>query len=161
VRVASTTYALDIMETPKVNGRCAGFAAYDAWADALLKESEFPKGAPLPMLMERLMCQADGVTMIGERRQAYRFLQEQTGLSSQARLELEKAAQLFHEESSLALQMGKVIGNMQMGEKQALSLARREVREELAQLIQEAKGLNMQAAAHMRQALQLQNWVVP
>lgn len=99
--------------------------------------------------------------MIGERRQAYRFLQEQTGLSSQARLELEKAAQLFHEESSLALQMGKVIGNMQMGEKQALSLARREVREELAQLIQEAKGLNMQAAAHMRQALQLQNWVVP
>jgi len=147
------TYALDIMETQEVHGRAAGFAAYDAWADALLRESEFPKGAPLPMLMERLMCQADAVTMIGERYQAYAFLKEQAELFPQARLELDKAAQLFRKESLLALKMGTVIGNMQMGEKQALALAGRAIREELVQLIQEAKELDMQAAQCMRQSV--------
>jgi signal transduction histidine kinase len=49
--------------------------------------------------------------------------------------------------------MGTVIGNMQMGEKQALALAGRAIREELVQLIQEAKELDMQAAQCMRQSV--------
>ncbi len=153
--IDTLTYALEIMETPKVHERASGYAAYDTWADALLDESEFAAGAPLPMLMERLMCQADGATMIGERYQAHRFMQEHAALFPQAKAELETTAQLFGEEARLALRMGEAIGGMRMGEKQAQALAKRETREKLAQLIRQAKELDMQAAAHMKQALQL------
>ncbi|MEA4883169.1 MAG: AraC family transcriptional regulator [Clostridia bacterium] len=153
--VDTLTYALEIMETPKAHERTAGFAAYGAWAHDLLRESEFPKGAPLPMLMERLMCQADGVTMIGERWQAFRFMEEQAVLSPTAKIELEEAAQLFRQESRLALQMGEAIGGIRMGEKQALTLAKREIREALVHLIQQARELDMRAAEHMKRALQL------
>jgi len=151
--IDTLTHALEIMEAPRVYKRAAGYAAYDAWADALLDESEFPAGAPLPMLMERLMCQADGATMIGERYQAHRFMQEQALLFPQVKVELENAARLFGEEARLALQMGEAIGGMRMGEKQALLLAKRETREELVRLIRQAKELDMQAAAHMKQAV--------
>jgi len=153
--VAILAYALEIMETPKVHERASGYAAYDAWADALLRESEFPRDAPLPLLMERLMCQIDGATMIGERYQAHRFMQEQALLFPQAKAELENAARLFGEEARLALQMGEAIGGMRMSEKQAQALAKRETREELVRLIRQAKELDVQAIAHMKQAVRL------
>lgn len=37
--------------------------AIGAWAEALLNDAEFPRQAPLPLLMERLMCQIDAMTM--------------------------------------------------------------------------------------------------
>jgi hypothetical protein len=40
-----------------------------------------------------------------------------------------------------------------MGEKQALVLAGREVREELVQVVQKTKELDIQAAGHMKHAL--------
>jgi len=153
--IDTLTYALEIMETPRVYERAAGYAAYDAWADALLSESEFPAGAPLPLLMERLMCQIDGACMIGDRYQAHRFMQEQAALFPEAEAEMEKASQLFGEEALLALRMGEAIGGMRMGEKQAQALAKRETREEIARLIRQAKELDMQAATHMKQALRL------
>ncbi|HOX93142.1 MAG TPA: hypothetical protein PLC54_09455, partial [Spirochaetales bacterium] len=153
--IDTLTYALEIMETPRVYERAAGYAAYDAWADALLSESEFPAGAPLPLLMERLMCQIDGACMIGDRYQAHRFMQEQAALFPEAEAEMEKASQLFGEEALLALRMGEAIGGMRMGEKQAQALAKRETREEIARLIRQAKELDMQAATHVKQALRL------
>lgn len=153
--IDTLTYALTIMETPRVYERAASYAAYDAWADALLSESEFPASAPLPLLMERLMCQLDGACMIGDRYQAHRFMQEQATLFPEADAEMEKASQLFGEEARLALQMGEAIGGMRMGEKQALLLAKRETRDELVRLIRQAKELNMQAAVHMKQAVRL------
>lgn len=153
--IDTLTYALTIMETPRVYERAAGYAAYDAWAGALLSESEFPASAPLPLLMERLMCQVDGGCMIGDRYQAHRFMQEQAALFPEAEAEMEKASQLFGEEARLALQMGEAIGGMRMGEKQALLLAKRETRDELVRLIRQAKELNMQAAVHMKQAVRL------
>lgn len=153
--IDTLTYALTIMETPRVHERAAGYAAYDAWAGALLNESEFPAGAPLPLLMERLMCQVDGACMIGDRYQAHRFMQEHAALFPEAKAEMENAAQLFGEEARLALQMGEAIGGMRMGEEQALLLAKRETREELVRLIRQAKELDMQAAAYMKQAVRL------
>lgn len=152
--VDTLTYALDVMETPRAaDERASGFAAYDAWANDLLNESEFPEGAPIPMLMERLMCQMDGMTMIGERWQAFRFLQEQAALLPEAKAELEEAARLFREENGVAMQMGEVLGGVGMSEKQALALGRREVREGLVKLIRKARDLDMKAAEHMRLAL--------
>jgi hypothetical protein len=82
-------------------------------------------------------------------------MQEQAPLFSQAEAELENATRLYGEEARLALQMGEAIGGMRMGEKQALLLAKRETREELVRLIRQAKELDMQAAAHMKQAVRL------
>ena len=82
-------------------------------------------------------------------------MQEQAPLFSQAEAELENATRLYGEEARLALQMGEAIGGMRMGEKQALLLAKRETREELVRLIRQAKELDMQAAAHMKQTVRL------
>lgn len=50
-------FALTVMQTPRVFNHAGGFTAFAAWAAALLRESEFPKDEPLPMLFERLVCQ--------------------------------------------------------------------------------------------------------
>ena len=71
-------FALAVMETPKMYIYAGGPDAYEAWASALLRESKFPPDAPLPMLMERLMCQCDAETMVGEgRAYAAAFLQKE------------------------------------------------------------------------------------
>ena len=82
-------------------------------------------------------------------------MQEQAPLFPQAEAELENATRLYGEEARLALQMGEAIGGMRMGEEQALLLAKRETREELVRLIRQAKELDMQAAAHMKQTVRL------
>ncbi|MCL4517212.1 MAG: hypothetical protein M1379_16770 [Firmicutes bacterium] len=51
--------------------RVAGFSTAhfrDVFRGATADEQEFPAEAPLPMLMERLMCQIDAQTVVGEGR---------------------------------------------------------------------------------------------
>lgn len=131
-----------------------GIAAFDAWATALLRESEFPKDAPLPLLMERLMCQCDAMTMIGEGRWcAGAFLNKEAGAFPAAGPALKEAAACFRNEHKLVEEMSRLLEGYCMGEKQARNLAKPEVRQELATLIRRCAGLDREAAGHIRKAL--------
>jgi hypothetical protein len=92
-------FALEVMETPRVKDRAGGQAAYDAWAKALGNEADFPPGTPLPMLMERLMCQVDAVTMVCEGRWfAHQFLEGQAEEFPDIGHELRTLSEMFREE---------------------------------------------------------------
>lgn len=147
-------YALTVMETPKV-GTCAnGFTGYQAWADSLLKESEFPKNALLPLLMERLMCQTDAMCMIGEGRWcAGTYLDCAAGRYPEAADSLKAAAGLFKQEHGLVMEMGRSLEGLGMDEKRARILALPEIRQQLAVWILKAREMDMQAAGYIREAI--------
>ncbi|KUO77312.1 MAG: hypothetical protein APF77_19420 [Clostridia bacterium BRH_c25] len=147
-------FAMSIIETPKVNDHAGGLAAYEAWVEALTKESEFPKDAPLPMLMERLMCQCDAMTMVGEGRwHASVFLEQQAGMFSELSDELNSAAKLYKQEHQLIMEIGRLIEGFAMSEKCARALALPDVRKSTAALVRQCAGLEKKAAEHMRRAV--------
>lgn len=146
--------ALTIMETPQVNAYAGGFAAYQACADALLRESEFPKDAPLPMLMERLMCVTDVMTMIGEGRwNAYLYLDYAAGQFPEAAEELKEASQCFLQEKELIMQMCNPLGGFGMSEAIARNLAKPGARNEIAGIVLQCRDWDQQAAEHIKRAL--------
>ena len=152
--VDTLEYALSIIETPQVNDYAGGLAAYKAWAEAISNESEFPKDAPLPMLMERLMCQCDAMTMVGEGRwHASVFLEQEAGMFPEVSGELTSAAQAFKREYQLSMEMGKLIEGFAMSEKCARALALPEVRKSITDLISRCAELEKEAAKHIRSAV--------
>lgn len=147
-------FALTVMETPRMRTYAGGFVAFEAWASALLTESDFPREAPLPMLMERLMCQCDAMTMVGEGRwYAHVFLNREAEAFSTAESPLRKAAECFQNEHKQVEEMGWLLEGHCMGEKQARNLAKPEVRQGLAALIQRCAEYDREAAVHIREAL--------
>lgn len=147
-------YALSIIETPKVNDYAGGLAAYEAWAEALSRESEFPKDAPLPMLMERLMCQIDAMTMVGEGRWcASVFLEQEAGMFPEAADELRSAADKYKQEHQLSMDMSRLIEGFAMSEKCARALALPDVRKRITVLIRRCAELEKKAAEHIRNAV--------
>lgn len=150
------TNALTTMETPQVIDHASGFAAYQAWADALVRDSEFPKDAPLPMLMERLMCVTDGMTMVGEGRwNAHLFLEREAERLPAVAAELKTAAQYFLQEKELIVQMCNPLGGFGMSEAIARNLAKPEARKAIAEIVLKCCTLDKQAAEHLRCALAL------
>ncbi|HYE81009.1 MAG TPA: helix-turn-helix transcriptional regulator [Clostridia bacterium] len=149
-------YALSIIETPRVNDHAGGYEAYEAWAAALSKESEFPRDAPLPMLMERLMCQCDAMTMVGEGRwYASAFLEQEAGMFPEASSELNAAAQLYKQEHQLSMEMGRLLEGFAMSEKCAGALAVPETRKSIAALVRQCAVLEKKAAEHIRSAVNI------
>lgn len=147
------TFALEAMENPQVAHRASGFAAYEAWARALLQEDQFPAGAPLPMLLERLMCQVDAMTMVGEGRDyAAQLLVAQAQEFPEVASDLIAAAECLRRERELVEQMAVHLGSFAMDEKAARRLAQPDVRRRLAALIRDCATADQQAAAHLRSA---------
>lgn len=147
-------YALSIIETPMVYDYAGGLAAYEAWASALSKESEFPKDAPLPMLMERLMCQVDAMTMVGEGRWcASAFLEQEAGMFPEISDDLKSAALVYKQEHQLAMKMGRLIEGFAMSEKCARALAAPDIRKKIVILVRQCAELEKKAAEHIRRAV--------
>lgn len=117
-----------------------GLYAYDAWKNAILNEAEFPKNAVLPILAERLMCQGDAMDCLADGR-------------NNAAIYMKKLSEELKEHSSICQmienQFSNVVANIwkmadvlegyERNVKQINNLARAEVRQQLAVLIEECK----------------------
>ncbi|WBW96743.1 helix-turn-helix transcriptional regulator [Oceanirhabdus sp. W0125-5] len=148
-------YALDIMNTSRVNERLGGSKAFNAWAEAIDDDTQFPNDAPLPLLMERLMCHTDAMTMIGEGRWcAGAFLKETACEVINIEIELKEASKLFFEEHSIVQSMAKLLGGFGMGEKHARALGEIEIRKQLVEMIHRASQLDMDAGKCIKKALE-------
>ncbi len=146
--------AIEMMEPHDVRQYAGGLSAYEEWERALLDESQFPKGAPLPMLMERQMCQGDAHTMIAEGRgYAGMFLAEEAEKLPEYRCQLLGIAELFRKEHEAAWQMNQYHAGMGMGEPQARALGERKNREAIAGLIRQCKELDAQALEQIKHLL--------
>jgi hypothetical protein len=108
------------------------------------------------MLMERLMCVTDGMTMIGEGRwTAHLFLEHEAGLFPEAADELKAASQYFLQEKELIGQMCNPLEGFGMSEKIARNLARPETRKVIAEIVLKCCELDKQAAEHLRRAVSI------
>jgi hypothetical protein len=103
--------AIRVMTNPQVREYAGGPKAYDAWAQALADDSQFPEGAVLPLLFERLMCHGDAMDTISEGRYyAAKFLEATFPGAGQ------EAAKAFSDEAKLVTKMVSVLGGWQRGE---------------------------------------------
>lgn len=146
--------ALEVMETPQVGIRAAGFAAFREWAKAISDDTEFSENTLLPLLFTRLMCQSDAFTMVSEGR-AYAgwFMKEEAEKLPELADKLMEISGIFKKEHEIAWDMPNFHGGLQMGEYQAKELAKKENRVKIAELIQKCEEWDRRAADCIRRLL--------
>ena len=117
-----------------------GIAAYDAWKKAILDNSEFPPNAILPILAERLMCHGDAMDCLADgRHNAATFMKKLSeGLPDLKDL-CKCAEEQFSKVSSNIWKMADVLDGYARNERQMRNLAKPEVRQQIAILIDECK----------------------
>lgn len=146
--------AVEVMETPEVGPRAAGFAAFQEWAKAIGNDREFTDNTLLPVLFTRLMCQTDAFTMVAEGR-AYAgwFMKQEAEKFPEYSARLMEISGLFKREHETAFEMPRYHGGLQMGEYQAKELAKKENRIKIIELIDRALELDRRAAECIRRLL--------
>jgi AraC-like DNA-binding protein len=157
--------ALQILTKEKVvfrdqeNGPTTEYAggqrAYEYWARKIGDDKEFPKGAILPILYERLVCQNDAVVMLSEGRfYAAAYLEQVAKEEPQAEKECKQAAGFLRRAAELGLKMGEVVGGFIQDEERTKHFAQPEIRQELVTLINKAKGFEAEAMKVIRDIIE-------
>lgn len=148
--------AIVILTKERVGNMTGGPVAYDAWANAILDESQFPKDVVLPLLFERLMCQGDAMDMLGEgRHYAAEFMEWVVKQAPEVSEKCIEAAKYFKDTAGVACKMGELLGGWQRGEAQARKLADPLVRKEIAKLIRTAQESEARACACLKEIVAL------
>jgi hypothetical protein len=148
----------------EAGGRTAGLAAYDAWAQDMLRDEDF-EGEDLPVLQYRRMSIGDnGIILLCARQVAAEYLEMMQGeVGEQARAHLLAAAGHLRHESET---MGAAHDQMPWGNIGGEELAKRfepANREHLAKVILECKDCFARAMAEIQKAQQaegVQPWSI-
>jgi hypothetical protein len=123
-----------------------GQRAYECWARKIGDDKEFPKGAILPILYERLVCQNDAVVMLSEGRFYAAAYLEQVGKDEpQVEKECKLAFEYLRRAAELGLKMGEVVGGFIQDEERIQHFAQPEIRRELVILINKAASFEAEA----------------
>ena len=148
-------WAIDITRAPVRRGdRHNGLAAYDAWADHLLRDADFCSD-DAAVLLQRFAAHDDAVSTVAEGRwYASVFLAQAAvtdpGLSAP---ELYDAASCYAAEHDLMWQIWAQVGGIGHSPEKAAKLADPEVRRRIVPLIQEARAKELEATEHLEEAL--------
>jgi len=133
-----------------------GLAAYDAWADALEVDADYPPGNA-EVLGVRVMVYGDQCTMLYERHSAAGYLRQMTGGSSSSAVapevadDLNAAAALYDETADHVQKLWPWGHDMGQVAQQGLSEAN--ARREFAAHVRAAKAKEAEAVAHLERAL--------
>ena len=153
---------IDILTKEKVcfceNGRNAEYAggqrAYEAWAKAVGDDKEFPQGAILPILYERIMCQGDAQVMVGEGRSYAACFMEWIGRTNPSVEEsCNQAAGYFRKAAECTFQMNKPKGGFMQDEAATRKFAEPEVRKQIVPLINKAREYEAKACELCKEIL--------
>lgn len=140
--------AIDIMtreqvifqEDGQITKYAGGQRAYDAWAKAVADDKEFPQGAVLPILFERIMCQGDAQVMVGEGRSYAACFLEWIGKTNEAVAKLcSQAAGQFRLAAECTFKMNEPKGGFIQDEAVTRRFAEPEARRQIVPLIYQAK----------------------
>jgi hypothetical protein len=132
-----------------------GQLAYDYWARCIGDDKEFPKGAILPILYERLVCQNDALVMLGEGRYyAAAYLEQVARDIPEVEKECNHAAGFLRRAAELGPKMSQVIGGYIQDEECIICFAKADTRRELVALILKAKGLEAEATKVIREIVE-------
>jgi hypothetical protein len=151
-------WALQVMHTPVTwgdlgkGGRYNGLAAYQAWADHLLRDEDFP--TELDVLRQRFIVHDDAVSMVAEGRwYAARFMEYLADLEPAMEEDLLAAAGCFETEHDLMWQIWGKTGGNGRSDDNVRKLADPAIRGAIAPMILQARDEELQAADHIQRAL--------
>ena len=153
--IEALQWAVEMASMAETSGRAAGLAAYDTWAQDMLRDEDFA-GVDPGVLQHNCMGIGDnGIILLCARKVAADYLvMMQDEVGSQARQHLLAAAKLHRKESET---MGAAHDAMPWGNvhgEELLKRLERANRERLANVIVECKGCFAQAMAEIERALQ-------
>lgn len=128
-----------------------GIAAYDAWKKAILDESQFSADLVIPLKIERLMCQGDGMDCLADgRSSAQKYFSKLADAHADQPL-YARIAEQFAACAASAHKMYETLGGWERGEVQLKALMNPETRKKLGELIDECKAADEQALALMKE----------
>lgn len=150
-------WALRVTRTPATTAydgeRHNGLAAYQAWADHLTSDDEFPVG-DMGALHERYMVHNDAVGLVAEGRwYAACFLRQVADREPAMAQELLAAAACYEAEHDLMWQLWDLVGGIGFSDEHVKKLADSKVRQQMAPIILQACDKDAEAAEHIEKAL--------
>jgi hypothetical protein len=146
-------WGLQVARTPMVHGRHSGLAAYEAWAEHLLREDDFPP-EDKAVLRERHGVHDDAIGMVAEARwYASLYLPQIARHEAGMAEDLLAAAACYAAEHDLMWKIWGLVGGIGREEAKALKLAEASVRREIIKVILQARDKDAQAADHIERAL--------
>ena len=151
--IGSLEWAIDLeraTERPGCPDHVAGLAAYDAWADALEVDADYPADNT-EILGTRIMVHGDQCTMLYERRHAAAYLRKMMAVAPEAAVPLTAAAALYDAASALGEKLWP--WGYDMGPEAQQGLAVAATRRELAGHIRAAGAKEAEAVEHLEAAL--------
>lgn len=139
-----------------IEGIAAGLAAYDAWANSLLRDEDFPAGN-LPVLTKR--CNVSNAivlpALLEARRMAARFLAEQEEVEPRAAAHMRAAGAAYEAEAAVLKGVFEHVPLCTAPEAQRLAFAERPLRQFLVDHLLRAKDLDRQAVEHLERVLEV------
>jgi hypothetical protein len=155
-------WALQVMRNPAVHGdpqqggRHNGIAAYQAWADHLLRDEDFTED--IAGLRQRFMIHDDAVSTVAEGRwYAAKFMELlgslEPAIEKDAAAEAAAAARCFEAEHDLMWQIWGLLGGNGCSDERAHRLASPTTRRSIVPIILQAMEKDRRAADHIEQAL--------
>jgi hypothetical protein len=146
-------WTLNVARTPKVHGRSSGVAAYEAWAEQLLRDEDFPADDKT-VIKERHVVHDDAVGMVAEARwYASVFLPQIARREAGMAEELLAAASCYAVEHDLMWKIWGLVGGIGHEEPKALKFAEPAVRRQIVSVIRQAQDKDKEAADHIERAL--------
>jgi hypothetical protein len=147
-------WALEVIRTPRRHGdRHNGLAAYDAWADHLLRDEDFATDDP-GVLRERFVAHDDAVGTVAEGRWYASIFLAQAAMDGGLNApELYAAAACCAAEHDLMWKVWGLVGGLGHDEEKVRKLAEPGVRREIVPIIAQARDKDAEAAEHIERAL--------
>lgn len=122
-----------------------GIFAYDAWKKAILDESQFSEDMVIPLQVERLMCQGDGMDCLADgRKNAEKYFKKLADKKPEQPL-LGLIAEQFAASATAAHKMYETLGGWERGEAQMKALMKPDIRKRLGELIDDCKAADEKA----------------
>ena len=147
-------WALVVARTSKIREFHSGPAAYDAWAEAMTQDEDFPADN-LNVLRNRLMVHYDAMCMANHRGRAARFLRQVAEHEPAMAEELTEAARLYEEEDKILGKMHEATGGYipRDDDGKVQNLADPEARRKIAEVILQVHDKDLEAASYIERAL--------
>ena len=146
-------WALDVIRTPTRFDRRNGLAAYDAWAEHLLRNDDIATD-DMAVLRDRFMVHNDAVGCVAEGRwYASIFLAQIATDASLNAPELYAAASCCAAEHDLMWKVWGLVGGLGFDDEKIRKLADPDVRRQMAPIIHQTREKDAEAAEHIERAL--------
>jgi len=142
--------AIEVLSPRQYGDHAKGIAAYDGWRAAIADDSQFPSGAVLPLLAERLMCQGDAMDCLADGRSNAAGYLRALAEDHPQREGLLAAANHFTEVTKQVNAMADLLGGWQRGEAQMRRLNNPDVRRGICKHIDAAKEADSRALDALR-----------